>query len=156
MAEATNLCRSMANEPANFMTPTQMAEVALDVSREAGLEVDVLDRPQMAELGMGAFLGVAQGSQEPPKLIVLRYQGDPDSPSNNLGLLGKGITFGTGGISLKRSENMGAMKGDMAGGASVICAMKAIGKLGPKLNVTGIVAATRICRAARHSARGTS
>ena len=142
VAEATNLCRSMANEPANFMTPTQMAEVALDVSREAGLEVDVLDRPQMAELGMGAFLGVAQGSQEPPKLIVLRYQGDPDSPSNNLGLLGKGITFDTGGISLKRSENMGAMKGDMAGGASVICAMKAIGKLGPKLNVTGIVAAT--------------
>ena len=142
LADATNLCRNMVNEPANHMTPTRMAEVALEVGLEGGLRVEVLDRPQMAELGMGAFLGVAQGSDEPPKLIVLRYTGDPDDQSNNLGLLGKGITFDSGGISIKPSEGMGAMKGDMAGGASVIGAMKAIAKLGPSINVTAIVPAT--------------
>jgi leucyl aminopeptidase len=142
MAEATNLCRSMASEPANFMTPTRMAEVALEVAQEGGLELDVLDRPQMTELGMGALLGVAQGSQEPPKLIVLRYRGDPDDESNSLGLLGKGITFDSGGISIKPSQNMGAMKTDMAGGASVIAAISAISKLKPKINVTAIVPAT--------------
>ena len=142
LAEATILCRDMANEPANEMTPTRMAEVAAEVAAESGLEVEVLDRDQMAELGMGALLGVAQGSLEPPKLIVLKYQGDPDDPANNLGLLGKGITFDTGGISIKPAAGMGDMKGDMAGGAAVISAMKAIGTLKPRINVTGIVAAT--------------
>jgi leucyl aminopeptidase len=91
---------------------------------------------------MGALLGVAQGSREPPKLIVIEYRGDPDDQDNNLGLIGKGITFDSGGISIKPAANMGAMKGDMAGGASVISAIKAISKLGPKINVTAIVAAT--------------
>ena len=142
IADAVNLCRDMANEPANFMTPTQMAELALEVSQDSGLEIEVLDRPQMAELGMGALLGVAQGSEEPPKFIILRYRGDVEDPENTLGLLGKGITFDSGGISIKPAANMGAMKGDMAGGASVILAMKAIGQLKPKVNVTGIVPAT--------------
>ena len=142
LAEAANLCRDMANEPANFMTPTQMAEIALDVAREGGMEIEVLDKAQMVELGMGALLGVAQGSEEPPKLIVMRYRGDPDDESNSLGLLGKGITFDSGGISIKPATNMGAMKGDMAGGASVIAALGAVAKLGPKINVTGIVPAT--------------
>jgi leucyl aminopeptidase len=142
LAKAVNLCRDMANEPANFMTPTQMAEAALDVARESGLRLEVLDRPGMEELGMGALLGVAQGSDEPPKLIVLRYAGDPEDESNNLGLLGKGITFDSGGISIKRAAGMGAMKGDMAGGAAVIAAMGAIGALKPKINVTAIVPAT--------------
>ena len=142
LGEATNLCRSMSSEPANYMTPTRMAEVALDVAREEGLHFQVLDRARMAELGMGALLGVAQGSDEPPKLIVLRYTGDPDDPSNNLGLLGKGITFDSGGISIKPAAGMGAMKGDMAGGAAVISAMKAIGRLKPRINVTAIVPAT--------------
>jgi leucyl aminopeptidase len=142
LGEATNRCRSMCSEPANYMTPTRMAEVALEVAREGDLALEVLERPQMAEFGMGALLGVAQGSEEPPKLIVLRYVGDPDDPSNSLGLLGKGITFDSGGISIKPSANMGAMKGDMAGGASVICAMIAINRLKPKINVTAVVPAT--------------
>ena len=77
----------MANEPANHMTPTRMAEVALEVVRQTGLELEVLDRPQMAELGMGSFLGVAQGSDEPPKFIVMKYEGDPGNSENNLGIL---------------------------------------------------------------------
>ncbi len=142
VAEASNLCRSMANEPANYMTPTRMAEVALEAASEAGLSIEVLERTQMARLGMGALLGVAQGSTESPKLIVLRYEGDPDDPSNQLCLLGKGITFDSGGISIKPATNMGAMKGDMAGGAAVIAAMKAIALLKARINVTGIVPAT--------------
>ena len=140
-AEATALCRDMVNEPANVMTPERMAEVALDVANESGLKLEVLERPQMEVLGMGALLGVARGSPEPPKLIVLSYKGDPDDDSNTLALLGKGITFDSGGISLKPSANMGEMKGDMAGGASVISAMKAIGRLRPRVNVTAIVPA---------------
>ena len=142
ISEGVNLCRNMANEPANHMTPTQMAETALEVAQESGLELEVLDRAQIAELGMGAFLGVAQGSDEPPKLIVLRYRGDPDNEANSLGILGKGITFDSGGLDIKNAAGMSTMKGDMAGGASIIGAMKAIGHLKPKINVTGIVPAT--------------
>lgn len=142
LAEATMLARDLVNHPANVMTPTRMADAARDVAEAVGLELDVMDRDRMAEHGMGAFLGVAQGSEEPPKLIVLTYRGDPDNPENNLGLVGKGITFDTGGISLKPAANMEAMKGDMAGGASVIAAMRAIGMLKPCINVTGLIAAT--------------
>ena len=119
-----------------------MAEIARQVADEEGLELEVLDRQDMEKLGMGALLGVARGSDQPPKMIILRHRGDPDDPSNNLGLIGKGITFDTGGISLKPAGGMEDMKGDMAGGASVIAAMKAIGRLNPRINVTGIVAAT--------------
>ena len=142
MAEVAILARDMVNEPANVMTPTLMAEIAGQVAEEEGLEIKVLERHHMEELGMGAFLGVARGSDQPPKLIVLQYSGDPDNPSNNLGLIGKGITFDTGGISLKPAGGMEDMKGDMAGGASVIGAMKAIGHLKPRINVTGMIAAT--------------
>ena len=142
LAESTMLARDLVNHPANVMTPTMMAETARQVAESAGLELDVMDRDRMQQHGMGAFLGVAQGSEEPPKLIVMTYRGDPDHPDNNLGLVGKGITFDTGGISLKPAANMEAMKGDMAGGASVIAAMKAIGSLKPKINVTGLIAAT--------------
>ena len=139
---AVNLCRDMANEPANSMTPTRMSEVALEVAGRSGLEIDVLDRPQMQELSMGALLGVAQGSEEPPKLIVLRYEGAPNDPSRSLGLLGKGITFDSGGLDIKSAAGMATMKGDMAGGAAVIAAMGAISELKPKINVTAIVPAT--------------
>ncbi len=142
MAGATSLARDMINEPANVLTPTRMAEIAQEVAEEEGLEVQVLDRPHMEELGMGAFLGVAQGSDQPPKLIVLRYHGDPDNPSNNLGLVGKGITFDSGGLSLKPPSGMEQMKRDMSGGASVIGSLKAIAQLKPRINVSGIVAAT--------------
>ena len=142
VGEAVNLCRDMVNEPPNFMTPTRMAEVALEVAREADLEMHVLDRPEMSELGMGALLGVAQGSDEPPKLIVLRYRGDQSEEADDLGLVGKGITFDSGGLDIKTASGMATMKGDMAGGAAVISAMKAIGQLKPKANVTAVVAAT--------------
>ena len=142
IAEAVNLSRDMANEPANFMTPTDMAERALTVATDTGIEIQVLDRPEMGELGMGALLGVAQGSDEPPKLIVLKYHGDPNNEENSLGILGKGITFDSGGLDIKSATGMATMKSDMAGGASVIGAMKAIAQLKPKLNVTAIVPAT--------------
>ncbi|MDY6916660.1 MAG: leucyl aminopeptidase [Chloroflexota bacterium] len=141
LAEATNLARDMSNEPANHMTPTHMAAVARKVADDFGLECEVLEQEQMRELGMGALLGVAQGSRQPPKFIVLRYKGG-DSSQAPLGLIGKGITFDSGGISIKPSEAMGDMKGDMSGGGAVIAAMRAIAELKPRLNVTGLVPAT--------------
>ena len=141
-ADAVTICRNMVNEPGNRMTPSRMAERALKAADDSGLGIEVLDTADLEALGMGAFLGVAQGSVEPPKLIVMKYEGDPDNPDNSLAIVGKGITFDSGGISIKPSANMGDMKGDMAGGAAVISAMKVIGQVGPKINVTGIVAAT--------------
>ena len=141
-AEAAMLARDMVNEPSNFMTPTHIAEIATSIAGEHSLELTVFDKPKMEELGMGGMLGVARGSAEPPKFIVLEYKGDPDNPANNLGILGKGITFDTGGISLKGAAGMGDMKGDMSGAAAVVSAMKAIAQLAPKLNVTAIAAAT--------------
>jgi leucyl aminopeptidase len=141
LAEATNLARDMANEPANYMTPSIMAERARELAASCGLECQVLERAEMQELGMGALLGVAQGSREPPQLIVLHYRGS-DSAGLDLALVGKGITFDSGGISIKPSEKMGEMKGDMAGGAAVLAAMSAISQLKPKINVVAIVPAT--------------
>ena len=142
IAEAVNLAREMGNEPANYMTPTRMAEIALDVAQESRMELTVLDRSDIERLGMGSFAGVAQGTEEPPKFIVIRYTGDPDNPDNNLGLLGKGITFDSGGLDLKSAAGMLTMKSDMSGGACVIGAMKAIGAIRPRINVWGIVPAT--------------
>ena len=141
LAEAANLARDMVNEPPNYKTPTIMAEEARQVAAKHGLEIEVLEREQMKELGMGAMLGVAQGSEEPPKFIVLRYHGK-NTKTIDIALVGKGITFDSGGISLKPSENMGDMKSDMSGGAAVIAAMGAIAQLKPKVNVIAIVAAT--------------
>ncbi len=141
LAEATNLARDMVNEPANFMTPTHMAEEAAKLTETYGLGLDVLEREQMQELGMGALLGVAQGSRQPPKLIVLRYRGG-DSAETDVALVGKAITFDSGGISIKPSEGMGDMKGDMAGGAAVMAAIAAIAQLKPKINVMALVPAT--------------
>ena len=142
MADATLVARNMVNEPANVMTPTAMAEIARQVAEANGLGFEVMDNAEMKEKGMGAFMGVAQGTDEPAKLIILTYEGDPDDPGNNLGLIGKGITFDTGGISIKPAAGMEAMKGDMAGGASVIAAMQIIAGLRPRINVTSMVAAT--------------
>ena len=142
IGEAVNACRDMANEPANSMTPSEMAERALDVAQAHGVELEVKERAWMQEQGMGAMLGVAQGSEEPPKFIIMRYDGDADNPDNNIGLLGKGITFDSGGLDIKNAAGMLTMKGDMAGGASVIAAMQAIAQLKPKINVTVIVPAT--------------
>ena len=141
IAEATKIARDMANEPANCMTPKDMAQVAQKLAAEYGLEVAVLEREEMERMGMGAFLGVAQGSHQPPKLIVLSYKGDEASKST-LGFLGKGITFDSGGISLKPAEGLEEMKGDMAGGAVVMAALVAIARLKLGINVTAIVPAT--------------
>jgi leucyl aminopeptidase len=128
----------MALTPANDMTPTHLAERASQLAREAGLAVDVLDEARMEKLGMGSLLGVSRGSDEPATLTVLRYEGDPGNPEV-LALVGKGLTFDSGGISIKPSENMHEMKYDMSGGAAVIGALSAIGRLKPKLNVIGLV-----------------
>ncbi len=141
IAGASNLARDMVNEPANYMTPTDMAEAARGLARTHGLEITVFEREQAQEMGMGAFLGVAQGSQQPPKFIVLRYNGR-GSAENDIALVGKGITFDSGGISIKPSEGMGDMKGDMAGGASVMGALAAVAQLKPKVNAIAIIAAT--------------
>jgi leucyl aminopeptidase len=141
LAEATNLARDMANEPANVMTPARMAARAQDLARECGLELLVLEKEQMQELGMGGLLGVAQGSQQPPRFISLFYAGR-EGREIDLALVGKAITFDSGGISIKPSEKMEEMKGDMAGGAAVMAAMGAIAKLAPRLNVAAYIPAT--------------
>ena len=141
LAEATNLARDMVNEPANYMTPSQMAETAKRLAETYGLELSVLEREQMQELGMGALLGVAQGSQQPPKFITLHYRGG-DATEIDVALVGKGVTFDSGGISIKPSEGMVEMKGDMAGGAAVMAAISAIAQLKPKINVMAIIPAT--------------
>ena len=140
-AEFTCLARDLINEPGNLLTPGDLAERATQVAEESDLEIEVLQRDELERRGMGALLGVAQGSHQPPCLIVLRYRGAPGSAQPTLGLLGKGVTFDAGGISIKPAAGMGAMKGDMAGGAAVIGALGALGKLQPAVNVTGIVPA---------------
>jgi leucyl aminopeptidase len=142
IAEATILARDMVNEPANVMTPTNIAEIAQQVAQSNNLEIEVFSTQRAQELGMGAFLGVARGSHQPPQFIALRYWGDPENPDNNLGLLGKGITFDTGGISLKAAASMSEMKTDMSGAAAVISAMQAIAQLKPTINVTALAPCT--------------
>ncbi len=141
VASATTLARDMVNEPANYMTPSQMAEAAKEIASKYNLEFKVFDREDMEAMGMGALLGVAKGSNQPPKLITLAYKGDERS-KKALGFLGKGITFDSGGISIKPSEGMGEMKDDMAGAAAVMTALGAIAQLKPKINVTAIIPTT--------------
>lgn len=141
LAEATNLARDMVNEPANYMTPSHMAETAVKLAEVYGLEISILEREQMRQQGMGALLGVAQGSRQSPRFIVLNYRGI-DSAEIDLALIGKAITFDSGGISIKPSEKMGEMKGDMAGGAAVMAVISAIAQLKPKVNVIAIIPAT--------------
>jgi leucyl aminopeptidase len=141
LGEAINLARRLAITPANDMTPTHLAQEATKAAQESGVAIEVLDEDRCRNEGMGSFLSVAQGSAQPPKFIVMTYTGDPGS-KELVALVGKGITFDTGGISIKPAERMEEMKYDMSGGAGVIAAMSAIGKLKPKINVVGIVPAT--------------
>lgn len=142
LAEATNFARDLINEPPSVLTPTELANRASAMAQRFGVECQVLERPQMQELGMGGLLGVAQGSAEPPKFIILRYRGAPDSADKGIALVGKGITFDSGGLSLKTAQGMETMKGDMAGAAAVIGAMQAIASLKPAINVTVLVSTT--------------
>ena len=142
VGESQNFTRDLVNEPSNRMTPTILAQRAQAMCKEVGLKCEVLGGDKIQEMKMGAFWGVAQGSDEPPALIVMRYEpaGAPEKPV--LGLVGKGITFDTGGISIKPADGMEKMKYDMAGGATMIGVMRAIALLKPKVKVIGIVCAT--------------
>lgn len=133
------LARDMVNHPAIHLTPTKMAEMALQLhDAQPALLVEIMDIQEAKDKGLSAFAAVAQGSAEPAKLIIMKYHGNTDS-KKLLGLIGKGITFDSGGISLKPSESMGEMKGDMAGGAAVIAAIGAIAELKLPVNVLGII-----------------
>jgi leucyl aminopeptidase len=142
VGESQNFARSLVNEPGNKLTPTVMGQRAAAMAKEVGLACDVYSTDKLHELKMGAFWSVSQGSEEPPALIVMRYEpkGVKDGPV--LGLVGKGITFDTGGISIKPADNMEKMKYDMAGGAAMIGAMRAIALLKPNVRVIGIVCAS--------------
>ena len=145
MGESQNFTRELVNEPGNRMTPTMLAERARKMVAEVNsphLAIEVLGPEKIRELKMGAFWSVAQGSDEPAQLIVMRYSppGAPEKPV--LGLVGKGITFDSGGISIKPADGMEKMKYDMAGGAAMLGAMRAIALLQPKVKVIGIVCAT--------------
>jgi leucyl aminopeptidase len=139
IGEAQNFTRELVNEPANKLTPGKVAEAARGMASKYGLECEVLDEAKMRDLGMGALLGVAQGSAEPPCLIVIRYRPGKDRGAAHLGLVGKGVTFDTGGISIKPAEGMEKMKYDMAGGATMIGAMQAIAQLKPTVPVTAFI-----------------
>lgn len=142
IGEAQNSTRSLVNEPGNTLTPTEMGKRAAAMCKEQGLACTVYSTDKIKELKMGAFWSVAQGSVEPPALIVMTYE-PKDAPKDGpvLGLVGKGITFDTGGISIKPADGMEKMKYDMAGGAAMIGAMQAIAQLKPRVKVIGIVCA---------------
>jgi len=149
VGEAVNLQRRLANEPANKMTPTLLANEARAAAKEAGVQCEVLDAARCRALGMGSYLSVAQGSHEEPRFIVMRYHGRRGKNGNGRGaskydiaFVGKGITFDSGGISIKPADNMHHMKADMTGAASVIAALAAIGRLKPNVNVIGVAPCT--------------
>jgi leucyl aminopeptidase len=142
VAESQNFARDLINEPSNRMTPTMMAERAKKMAAEVGLNCETYGADKIKQLKMGAFWGVAQGSDEPPALIVLRYDPVGAADKVHLGLVGKAVTFDTGGISIKPADGMEKMKYDMAGGATMIGAMRAIALLKPKVKVTAIICAT--------------
>ena len=134
-----NMARGLDNEPGNRLTPSVFAEGLAEIARGGGLAVEVLDDVALERLGMGMFLGVGRGSRERPRLVAMRYEpaGAPASPV--LGLVGKGITFDTGGISIKPAADMDRMKSDMAGGAAVACAMRAMAELKAPIRVVGLI-----------------
>jgi leucyl aminopeptidase len=144
VGESVNFTRDMANEPGAYMTPTDMAERAREIANEFGLSLDVLDEARMEQEGMGSLLSVSRGSDQPAKLIILKYT--PTTPPSDskelLAFVGKGVTFDSGGISLKPGESMELMKYDMTGGATVMGAMRAIAQLKPPIPILGVAPCT--------------
>ncbi len=140
IGEGVALARELANRPGNHCTPTQLANEARKMCRAQGLRIEVMDKKRIEALGMGSFLAVAQGSAEAPRFIVMHYQGGPKT-RKPLVLVGKGITFDSGGISLKPGGEMDEMKFDMCGAASVVGTMRAVAQLKPAINVIGVIAA---------------
>lgn len=143
IGESMNFTRDLANEPPNILHPTEMANRASQMAKEVGLKCEILDEAKMTKLGMGSLMSVSKGSEQPAKLIVLKYTPAKSTGKKGdlLALVGKGITFDTGGISLKPGEGMDSMKYDMSGGATVMGAMRAVALLEPTVPVLGIVAA---------------
>ena len=143
IGDSMNFTRDLANEPPNILTPTEMAKRASKMAGEVGLKIEVIEEARMEKMGMGSLLSVSKGSDQPAKLIILRYTPAKSTAEKGelLALVGKGITFDTGGISLKPGEGMDAMKYDMSGGATVIGTMRAIAILKPTVPVIGVVAA---------------
>lgn len=141
LAEATNLARDLANEPANNLNPTDLAARAATVAEAPNLELEVLEEAEMEAKGMGSLLSVARGSVQPAKLVCISYKGR-GGEGYDLALVGKGITFDTGGISIKPAQGMEAMKADMTGAASVIAAMQAVAALAPKADILAIAPCT--------------
>ena len=143
IGDSMNLTRDLANEPANILPPAEMAKRAAAMAKEVGLKCEILDEAKMTKLGMGSLMSVSYGSAQPAKMIVLKYTPTKSTAKKGemLALVGKGITFDTGGISLKPGENMDAMKYDMSGGATVIGTMRAIALLKPSVPVLGVIAA---------------
>lgn len=139
IGEHCNVARALDNEPGNALTPSVFAERLAEIARGAGLTVEVLDHKELERLGMGMLLGVGRGSADPPRLVVIRYEPPAAPKAPVLGLVGKGITFDTGGISIKPATDMDRMKDDMAGGAAVACAMCAMAELGAPIRVVGVI-----------------
>jgi leucyl aminopeptidase len=139
IAEAQNLTRDLVNEPANKLSPAALADAARELAAEYSLECEVLDQAAMEKLGMGALLGVARASSNPPFLIVLKYLPAKTFGSDHLALVGKGVTFDTGGVSIKPADGMEKMKYDMAGAGATLGAMKAIAQLKPSVQVTAYI-----------------
>ena len=143
IGESEIWARDMINEPSNHLTPRMLAERAEAMARDAGLEIDVLDEKRIAELKMGALLGVAQGSVEPPRVIVVRYRpAQKKANSAVLAFVGKAVTFDTGGISIKPANNMEEMKTDMSGGATMLAVIRALARLKPSIEIMAVVPAT--------------
>src|SRR5690348_2450361 len=143
IAESQNFTRELGNEPSNLLTPRLLAERAAAMAHEAGLGIDILDEKRIEELKMGALMGVARGSVEPPRVIVLTYTPEKAMPGAPvLGFVGKAITFDTGGISIKPSNDMEKMKFDMAGGAAMLGAMRALARLKPPIKVIAVIPST--------------
>lgn len=141
LVETTKFARDLVNEPANVLYPETLAEKVIGSGNKYGFEVEVFDEKKINELGMESFLSVAKGSELPPRLIVMRYFGDESKKDDILGLVGKGVTYDSGGYSIKPTSSMDSMKSDMGGAASVIGAISAIAKKKLKINVVGVIAA---------------
>ncbi len=140
IAEAQNFTRALGNEPSNLLPPRLLAERAQAMAREAGLAVDILDEKRLADLKMGALLGVASGSAEPARMIVLTYTpSNPKPGAPVLALVGKAVTFDTGGISIKPANDMEKMKFDMAGGAAMLGVMRVLAQLKPAIKVIAVI-----------------
>ena len=146
LGESQNFARDLGNEPSNVLNPTELANRARLMANQEGLEIEILEEDRLVQLGMGSLLAVARGSAQPPVLVIVRYRPSElnqpkTSKAIHLGLVGKGVTFDSGGISIKPADGMEKMKYDMCGAAAVLGAMRAIARLKPNVEVTALVPA---------------